>query len=91
MAYSNSNDLQRRSASEKILYDKGFAIANNQQYDGYQREFASMNYKCFDKNRKGSIINGQIASTATPNNQLGDELHKPIIKKFEKLIFLFYG
>ena len=42
-------DLTRRTASDKILRDKTFNIAKNMQYDGYQRNLASMVYKFFDK------------------------------------------
>ena len=42
-------DLTRRTASDKILRDKTFNIAKNVQYDGYQRNLASMVYKFFDK------------------------------------------
>lgn len=75
MAYRDSNNLQRRSASNKVLYDKRFTIGNNPQYDGYPPEFASILYECFNRNRKGSVIKSQTASTTTPNNQFGDELH----------------
>ena len=33
----------------KVLRDKGFNIAKNPKYDGYQRGLASMVYKLFDK------------------------------------------
>ena len=45
------------------------------KYDSYQRTLASMVYKIFDKNSKGSGLE---------NKQLADELHKPIIKKFKR-------
>ena len=44
MAYSDFKDLARRIASDKILRDKGFNIAKNPKYDGYQRGLASMVY-----------------------------------------------
>ena len=37
-----------------------------------------MVYKCFDKKSTGSGVK------STPNQQLADELHKPIIKKFKR-------
>ena len=44
---------------------------------GNQRGSASMVYKSFDKESKGSgIVNNK------ENIQLADELHKPIIRKF---------
>ena len=76
MVYGKSKDLIKRTQSHKFLKDKAFTIANNPNYDGYQRGLASMVYKFFDKKSKGSgIIN-------EPNYQLANELHKPIIKKF---------
>ena len=76
MVYGKSKDLIKRTQSHKFLKGKAFTIANNPNYDGYQRGLASMVYKFFDKKSKGSgIIN-------EPNYQLANELHKPIIKKF---------
>ena len=37
MAYGDFKDLARRTASDKILRDKGFNIAKNPKYSGYQR------------------------------------------------------
>ena len=48
MAYGDLKDLPRRAASDKVLHDKTFNIANP-KYDGYQRGLASMVYKCLDK------------------------------------------
>ena len=56
MAYGDFKDLIKRTASDKILKDKAFNIAKNPKYDGYQRELASMVYKCFDKKSTGSGI-----------------------------------
>ena len=49
MAYEKSKYLIKRAQSNKVLKDKAFKIANNPNYDGYQRGLASMVYKCFDK------------------------------------------
>ena len=49
MACEDFKDLTRRTASDKILCDKAFNIAKNTKDDGYQRGFASMIYKFFDK------------------------------------------
>ena len=57
---------------------KAYNIASNPEYDGYQRGLASMVYKFFDKKSMGSGI-------AKPSSLiLADELHKPVIKKFNK-------
>ena len=79
MAYGDFKGLAKRTAADKVLRDKAFKIASDQKYDGYQRGLASMVYKFFDKKSEGSrIINNK------ENIQLADELHKPIIRKFEK-------
>ena len=53
-------------------------IASNPEYDGYQRGLASMVYKFFDKKSTRSGFKKPSSSI------LADELHKPIIKKFDK-------
>ena len=84
MAYGDFKDLKKRTFSDKILRDKAFEIAKNLKYDGYQRGLASMLYKLFDKKSEGSgIINNK------ENIQLAEELHKPIIRKFEKKSIFF--
>ena len=75
-AYADHKDLINRTKSDKVLRDKAYDIASNPEYDGYQRGLASMVYKFFDKKSMGS----GIASSSI----LADELHKPIIKKFNK-------
>ena len=80
MAYGDFKDLARRTASDKVLRDKAFNLAKNPKYDGYQGEFVSMVYKLFDKMSVGSGINMKAMS----NEQLAEELHKPIIRKFKK-------
>ena len=52
MAYRKSKDLMKRTQSDKVLKHKAFKIANNQNYDGYQRGLASMAYNFFDTKRK---------------------------------------
>ena len=88
MAYGKFKDLEKRTQSDKVLKNKAFASANNPKYDGYQRGLASMVYKFFDKKSKGSGIKNEIKK----NQQLADELHKPIIRKFKKKrsAFFFY-
>ena len=41
-AFSNSNDLAKRTISDKILKDRVYEIDRNRNYDGYQRALASM-------------------------------------------------
>ena len=80
MAYGDFKDLKRRTFSDKVLRDKVFNIAKNSKYDGYQRGLTSMVYKFFEKRSKGSGVNIE----ATYDEQLAKELHKPIIRNFEK-------
>ena len=42
MAYGKSKDLIKRKQSDKVLKDKAFKIANNPNYNGYQRRLDSM-------------------------------------------------
>ena len=83
--------LQKELLQIKFLLDKAFNIAKDPKYDGYQRGLASMVYKFFDskvvspdKESKGCGAK-QVNIKLTPQNQqLAEELHKTIIKKFEK-------
>ena len=80
MAYGDFKDLTRRTASDKIFCDKAFNIAKNPKYDGYQRGLASMAYKFFDKKTSGGTLKNKNIS----NQELAEELQKPIIRKFQK-------
>ena len=91
-AYSDSKDLTKRTAADTILRNKAFNIAKDPKYDGYQRGLASMGYKVFDKkstlladkSTKGSGITTLTNKFLSQNQQLAEELHKPIIRKFKK-------
>ena len=65
---------------QRVLCDKAFNIGKNLQYDEYQRSFASMVYKFFDK--KSSSKSG--FAIKQNQQQLAEELHKPIIRKLKK-------
>ena len=75
-AYADHKDLINRTEADKVLRDKAYDIASSPECDGYQRGLASMVYRFFDKKSTGS----GIASSSI----LADELHKPIIRKFNK-------
>ena len=85
MAYGKSEDLVKRTQSDKILRDKAFKIASDPKYDGYQRGLASMVYNFFDKKSSWSGVANE------KNHQLSHEIHKQIIKEFNrrKLYSLF--
>ena len=76
--YSVSKDLAIRTVSDKILKGKAYEIAINSKYDGYQRGLASMVDKFSDK---------KIGSTASVNEELAQELRKPMIKKLKRRRF----
>ena len=82
MAYGDFKDLKRRTAAD-VLRDKAFNIAKNPKYDGYQRGLASMVYKFFDKKTKGSDV-ALANKFIFQNEQLAEELHKPITRKFKR-------
>ena len=75
-AYSDSKDLTKRTVADKTLKNKAFDIAKDPKYDRHQRGSASMVYKFFDSKVSKKLI--------PQNEQLANELHKPIIRKFEK-------
>ena len=77
-AYGDFKDLARRTASDKVLRDKAFKIAKYPKYDVCQTGLASMVNKFFDKKSKYSGIKNEIIL----NDQLAEERHKPIIRKF---------
>ena len=73
----------KRNQSDKVLRDKAFEIAIDPKYDGYQIRLASMVYNFFDKKSNGSGV------ATEPNYQLANELHRQIIRKFKKSLFIF--
>ena len=68
-AYSDSKDLPKRTAADKILKNKAFDIAKVPKYD---------------KKSEGNGAKHVNTKLIPQNEQLADELHKPIIRKFEK-------
>ena len=73
--------------SDKILKDRALKLLRNSyerqsheivrhhKCDGYQRALASMAYKFFSK---------KTGSGVSANEQLAEELHKTVIKKFKR-------
>ena len=57
------------------MKERAYEIARNHRYNGYQKALASMVYKFFDK---------KTASGVSVNEQLAEELHKQVIKKFKR-------
>ena len=83
-AYADHKDLINRTKSDKVLRDKAYDIASNPDYDGYQRGLASMVHKIFDKKSTGSGFKKLKNMTKLSSSILADELHKPIIRNFNK-------
>ena len=82
MAYGKSNDLAKRTQSDKFF---AFKIASDPKYDGYQRGLASTVYMFFDKTSSSIDKTSASGVAATePNYQLANELYKQIIRIFQK-------
>ena len=69
MAYGGFKDLTRRTASDQILRDKAFNIANNPKYDGYQHGLFALFYKFFDKKNFAARAN-KFAGSVISNKEL---------------------
>ena len=52
MAYEDFKGLAIRTASDRVLHDKAFNVANNLQYHGYQHCFTSTFYIIYDKKKE---------------------------------------
>ena len=79
MAYGDFNNLPKKTAADKVLHNKAFNIAKNEKYDGNQRGLTSIVYNFFDKRTEG-----WVKSNNTQNNEIVEELRKPIIGRFRK-------
>ena len=70
------------------MRDKPFIIVKNPKYDEYEKCLASVVYKLFDiKSAGGTAMlanKSAIKNENISNKELPEELHKPIIKKFNK-------
>ena len=92
MAYRDFKDLAKRTAADKVLKDKAFNIAKDPKYDGYQRRLASIVSKYFDKKTAGSgvttLANKSTIKYIPRNEELAEELNKPITRKFKKEKFI---
>ena len=71
----NFKILKKKTYSDKVLKDKAFKNASDPKYNGYERGLASLVYTFFNQKAKGSGV---------LNQQLANELHKPIIRKSRK-------
>ena len=74
----NIKNLTKRTESDKFFREKAFTIVSNPKYDVCQRGIASMVHRNFDKKSTDSDIKSKIMT----NQQLPEELHKPINREF---------
>ena len=68
-------NLSKIAISDKILKDGAYEIARSRGYDWYQKALACMAYKFYDR---------KTGSGMSVNEQLAEELHKPVIKNFNR-------
>ena len=76
--------LQKKTIADKLLKNRAFNIAKDPKHDGYQRGLASMVYTFFGKKSAGSGAKHVNTKITPQNQQLAEELHKPIIKILKK-------
>ena len=81
-AYAKYKDRLNRKQSDIVLKNKALKIATDPVVNGYQRGLASMVYKSFNERTKGCGIN--LQANSLNNEILAEELHKPIIKNFNR-------
>ena len=82
-SYSDSKNLAKRTISDRILKDRAYEIVINLNYDVYQIGLASMVNKFFVTKTGLEVIAASKAG-ASVNEELAQELHKPVIKKFKR-------
>ena len=78
MAYGDLKDWNWSTFVDNVLHDKAFNFAKDSKCDGYQCGLASMVYR-FKKTFGSGIKNKNIS-----NEELVQELHKPIIRNFNQ-------
>ena len=83
MAYGVFKDLNRRTFADEVLWYKTFNIAKDPKYDRYQRGLVSMVHNFFNKKAERLLVVVFKKKTIL-NKELAEELHKPIIRKFNK-------
>ena len=69
LGYGHFEHLPRKTASDKVLCDIAFHMAENPKYDGYQRTLPSMYYKLFDKKSTASYARSGINSISDSEKQ----------------------
>ena len=95
MAYGDFKDLIKTAAPDNVLRNKEFGIPKDPNLDGYQSEFAFIDYNFFDiksadtgRHSNCLSVGSFIKSNNTeviPSEQLTNKLHKSVIRKFKKM------
>ena len=80
MAYGLYKDVEKTKQSDKVLKDKAFEIANNPKDDGSQGDLAHCFRSFLIKNQKEVVLKMKLKK----NQQLDEQLHKPINRKFRR-------
>ena len=75
--YAGSKDLVQKTISDKILEERAYEVDRNPNYNGYQRRLATIIYEIFDNK-------AESGAKASVYEDLDQELHKTVIKKFKK-------
>ena len=92
MIYGHFVNLNRRTASDKLLRNKAFNIAKNLKYDGYQRGLSSMVYKMLIQKPLKENLKIRISQTKSQlqnyTNQLLETLRKG---KYTHLLQTLFG
>ena len=87
MAEGDFKDLNRRTLADKLLRVKAFNIVKDPKVDGYQRGFASMVYKVFDKKLLVVVLKVKIFLIKNYQKNYTDQLLENLIKRST---FTFY-
>ena len=84
-AYPKYKDVENKLTADDKLKNSAYDIASNPEYDGYQRGLASMVYKFFNSNSFAPRNKTTLGKGMKEVNKiLGEELHKPVIRKINK-------
>ena len=75
MAYGDFKDIARKAASDKALTNRAFNIAKNLDINEYLLLWFT---NVLIKSQKEVVFNIEVKAS----EQLPEELHKPIIRKF---------
>ena len=86
MTFGDFKDLPQRTATDKILCDKGFNIAKNPKIWWISKRFRwFINFLIKSPlPRANKCSDGSIKNENNLNQELDEELNKSVIRKFEK-------